>query len=197
MAHRLSCRQSFVADFRTRGRRREEFDAAAFVAAVTEESRPESAFRGLTAAQQQAVIDLLTVTSTDTTASTVEATSTEGAQAAATTSCWTFTKRYNANNYLGQTMFSYFQRINWCGSGGVISGTPYRTRWAEVYQAYWQFTGHIGNSTGGGNGYTYYSAFTQGSFANCFPGFGCVQWRYPWIDMTVYPNGYVVGSAGR
>jgi hypothetical protein len=160
---------------------------------------PNAAFVALSTSDRQAVIDFMRVTQfteSSTLAPSRGSPPAGGGAVALATSCWTFTKTLNAKDLLGWTMWSYSQKIDWCGAGGRISGTPARTRWATIYHAYWFFNGHIDSSTSGGNGNTYYQAFTQGSISNCFPFIGCVQNRLPYVDMTVFPNGSVTGSMG-
>jgi len=93
-------------------------------------------------------------------------------------------------NALGQTLFSYFQKIDWGYDGLQITNTPTRTRWGEVYVPLWSFDGHIGNSESGGINQWSYEAWTQGEFKLCAGGdIGCIWHKYPWIDMTVYGDG--------
>lgn len=93
-------------------------------------------------------------------------------------------------NALGQTLFSYFQKIDWCYDGSKITNTPTRTRWGEVYVPLWSYDGHIGNSESGGINQSSYEAWTQGEFKLCAGGdIGCIWHKYPWIDMTVYGDG--------
>lgn len=110
--------------------------------------------------------------------------------------CWTWTWQRDGVNALGGVLWSYFQRINWCGNGTVITSTPQRTRWGEVYAPFWSWR-HYGNQTWGGLNQASYRAWTQGEFKLCLtPDFGCVQYRYPWLDMTAWADGRGTGSVG-
>jgi hypothetical protein len=171
---------------------------AQLIQTLERSANPDAAFAALNASDRQAVVDFMRVTqfTESSTASSAESSPAGDVAVTLLASCWTFTKTLNAKNTFGMTMWSYSQRINCCGASGRISGTPARTRWATIYHAYWFFNGHIDSSMSGGNGYTYYQAFTQGSMSNCFPIIGCVQNRLPWLDMTVYPSGSVTGSMG-
>lgn len=100
---------------------------------------------------------------------------------------WAQVERW-AKNVLGQKLWSYFQKIEWCYNGTYITAKT-RLRWAEVYFPGWEFKGHIGNYESGGVGYWSYRAWTQGKFSFCPLNLGCIQHVYPWIDMTVYANG--------
>lgn len=114
---------------------------------------------------------------------------------AGTKTCWGYTRTMTAKSIVGLTLFTYSTRIEWCGQNGRIVGTPYRTRWGNTWAAFWTFNGHIGNSSI--NRGTSFSAFTQGSFTGCTPLVGavCVS-RQPYINLTVYPNGFVTGNSG-
>lgn len=171
--------------------------AVQLIEQLEQASDPDAAFAALSPKDQRLVVSFLTVMEVDEVAFTDRAGSsdTDGLAAAAST-CYTFTKRFDGKNTFGGTLFSYFLKINWCGNGSTITSTPTQSRWGTTYYAYWFFNGHIDWSSSGGYGKTYYQAFTQGSFSFCPPILGCVQGRYPWIDMTVYPNGGVSGSMG-
>jgi len=100
-------------------------------------------------------------------------------------------------NALGQTLFSYFQKIDWCYDGSKITNNPTRLRWGEVYAPLWSFDGHTGNSESGGINQWSYRAWTQGEFKLCLGGdIGCIWYKYPWIDTTVYGDGTHSASGG-
>ncbi len=110
--------------------------------------------------------------------------------------CKTFTVKRSGLNALGGELWAYFQKIEWCYNGEKITSKT-RLRWGEVYYPGWQFVGHIGNLEQGGVGQWSYRAWTQGEFKLCLGGdIGCIQYRYPWIDMTVYGNGANAYSSG-
>jgi hypothetical protein len=108
--------------------------------------------------------------------------------------CWWAQVWRSGKNLFGSTLWKYFQRIEWCSNGSYITSKT-RIRWGETYFPGWSFKGHIGSTTGGGVGYTYYRARTQGHFC-LISYFSCVQDAYPWIDMTVYRNGTYSWSTG-
>ncbi len=111
--------------------------------------------------------------------------------------CKSYQVQVNWKNALGQTLFSYFQKIDWCYDGSIITNNPTRLRWGEVYAPLWSFDGHIGNSESGGINQWSYEAWTQGKFKLCLGGdIGCIQYKYPWIDMTVYGDGSYSSSTG-
>jgi len=106
---------------------------------------------------------------------------------------WAQVERYGTNIF-GMKLWSYFQKIDWCYNGSTITSKT-RTRWGETHFPGWSWKGHIGNSTSGGVGSTYFRAWTQGHFC-LVEYFSCVQNAYPWIDMTVRGNGTWSWSAG-
>lgn len=110
--------------------------------------------------------------------------------------CWTWTWQRDGKNALGVTLWSYFQEIDWCGNGSTITNTPQRLRWGETYAPFWSWK-HIGNQTWGGFGQASYRAWTQGEFKLCAtPDVGCVQYSYPWLDMTAWADGRGTGTVG-
>ncbi len=111
--------------------------------------------------------------------------------------CKSYQVRVDWYNVYGQTLFSYFQKIDWCYDGSKITNNPTRLRWGEVYAPLWSFDGHIGSSESGGINQWSYRAWTQGKFKLCMGGdIGCIQYKYPWIDMTVYGDGSHSSSSG-
>lgn len=180
---------------------KEPIDAAALADQLNVSKNPAKAYRALTAEEQSAVDNFLAVVSFEeatTSGAVVSASSrpkVDGIVALAATRCWTITKTLNAKNFFGMTMWAYKVRIDWCGDGAKITDVLRKTRWGEVYHAYWSWS-HIDLSTSGGAGKTWYSYFTQAEFRYCPVGQGCVNHRYPYIDMTVKPNGVVTGSMG-
>ncbi len=115
---------------------------------------------------------------------------------AAAGGCWYATTSRSAENILGMRLFTYSQRIDWCGSGagGRITQVS-KTRPVNVNAPGWAFERHIENSNTGGAGSASFRGYTQGHFC-LIAYFNCVQNKYPWIDMTVYPNGTYRHSAG-
>lgn len=168
---------------------------AALVDKIAQSTDPYATFAGLSEADQAAVQEYLTVTSiADTSTQLPDPQS--GAATALSGGCWTWTWQRNGYNSLGQTLWSYFQRIDWCGNGSTITSTPQRVRWGEVYFPFWSWK-HLGNQTWGGVGQANYRAWTQGEFKLCVtPNVGCAQFRYPWLDMTAWADGRGTGSVG-
>lgn len=172
--------------------------AARLVAQLEQAADPNAAFAALSPKDQRLVVSYLTVVEVEEASFSdrAQASDADGLTAAAASTCYTFTKRFDGKNTFGGVLFSYFLKVNWCGNGSTITSTPSSRRWGQTYYAYWFFNGHIDWSSSGGYGKTFYQAFTQGSFSFCPPILGCVQGRYPYIGMTVYPNGGVSGSMG-
>lgn len=166
---------------------------------LSQSADPAAAYAALPLSDRAALREFLTAVSvTDESAISVD--STLGTELSpVTTTCWTWTWRRDGRNVFGAILWSYFQRIDWCGNGSTITSSPHgvqRTRWGEVYYPFWQWR-HVGNQTWGGVGQPSYRAWTQAEFKLCFvPDVGCVQYSYPWLDMTAWADGRGTGSAG-
>lgn len=155
-----------------------------------------AAFATLPKRDQMAVKDYLTVTTYVDSVASPSPGGAAGEVSSAASGCWTWRWQRDGRNALGGLLWSYFQQINWCGNGSVITSTPQRTRWGEVYAPFWSWQ-HIGNQTWGGVNQPSYRAWTQGEFKLCLtPDFGCVQYSYPWLDMTAWADGRGTGSVG-
>lgn len=169
---------------------------ARIVDQLAAEVEPYLAFAALPERDQLAVKEYLKVTTYADSVASMSASGTDGEVSIAASGCWTWKWQRDGRNSLGALLWSYFQQINWCGDGSVITSTPQRTRWGEVYVPFWSW-GHIGNETWGGVNQPSYRAWTQGEFKLCLtPNVGCVQNRYPWLDMTAWANGQGTGSVG-
>lgn len=167
---------------------------AALVDWLTRSSDPNVTFEAMTSADKVLVIEYLTVTTTSDQSELAAAPSDSLSTAAV--GCWTWTWQRDGKNALGATLWSYFQKIDWCGNGSTITNVPQRLRWGETYFPFWSWK-HIGNQTWGGFGQASYRAWTQGEFKLCAtPDVGCVQYSYPWLDMTAWADGRGTGSVG-
>lgn len=89
-------------------------------------------------------------------------------------------------SYLGTVLWEYHEQISWCFDGTYVTSGNYLS-WANLIHPLWQFLGHVGQYQNGGAGYTYYEAFTQGSFALCLGG--CIDHKYPWVQMLGFGTG--------
>ena len=119
--------------------------------------------------------------------------STSSAKAKVAACYWAQVRRWGSN-LLGMTLWTYYQRIEWCSNATQITSVT-RIRWGETSFPGWAFKGHTSSTTSGGVGKTTYRARTHGHF--CLAEyFSCVQNKYPWIDMTVNRNGSYSYSAG-
>lgn len=162
---------------------------------IAHASDPRGAFADLSVSDRAAVIEYAKVTTT-VDSSSLQVDQSVGVFTAAAGGCWTWTWRRDGKNVLGATLWSYFQKIDWCGDGSTITTTPQRLRWGETYFPFWSWK-HIGNQTWGGVGQASYRAWTQGEFKLCAtPDVGCVQFSYPWLDMTAWADGRGTGSVG-
>ncbi|NUR86195.1 MAG: hypothetical protein HOY71_19110 [Nonomuraea sp.] len=110
-------------------------------------------------------------------------------------SCWIYTGYRGGKNRVGQWLWKYFQRMDYCHNGSRITSAHFYTRWAEVYMVGWSFKGNESVVTNGGRGATQWRKRTQGVFC-LVPYLSCIQESRPWVDMTVFGNGARSFSAG-
>lgn len=110
--------------------------------------------------------------------------------------CWVVTWVVFQNNLLGQRIWEYRHKTNWCSADGLtVTATPQVVRWGSVYLAGWSYEIWGAVQKWWGANRTSYRSFSQGHFTGLCSPFGCEN-KYPWIDQTVYPNGTVGGDAG-
>lgn len=115
-------------------------------------------------------------------------------ETAARAGCWYVTWSRWYNNIFGMRLVTYYQRMDWCGSGGKITSWS-RNRYGTASMPGWSFKGNIGSQVTGGRGSSYVRSWTQGHFC-LVEYFSCVQNKYPWIDMRVTAGGGVSGDYG-
>ncbi len=172
---------------------------AELVHRVTGSSNATVAYAALSATERLALRQYLTVASIKDRSSLSPAVGSVGGISTLATTCWTWTWQRDGLNIFGAVLWSYFQRIDWCGNGSTITSSPHgvqRTRWGEVYFPFWSWR-HVGNQTWGGVGSQTYRAWTQGEFRLCLPiDIGCAQYAYPWLDMTAWADGRGTGTVG-
>ena len=114
--------------------------------------------------------------------------SVSGGATAKSTSCW-YKQQKKTGYHWPFKVWSYYQRVEWCGNGSALTSTPHRSRWGDTHMLFWSFIGHIGGSTSGGNGDWSFSASTQGKFSVCYPESTCLYSYTPWLNITAYANG--------
>ncbi|GGT12250.1 hypothetical protein ACFFV7_49665 [Nonomuraea spiralis] len=110
-------------------------------------------------------------------------------------SCWIYTGYRGGKNRVGQWLWKYFQRMDYCRDGSRITSAHFYVRWAEVYMVGWSFKNHESLVSNGGRGSAQWRKRTQGVFC-LVPYVSCIQESHPWVDMTVYGNGAKSFSAG-
>lgn len=118
-----------------------------------------------------------------------------GASPDATTSCGYASKTRSGHGVFGNRLFSYTERVDFCWNGSSITSAS-RSRSITTDTLFWQFKGHINSTVTGGAGHWSYRAYTQGEFALCAVYVACVQFTYPWVDITAYGNGTYSWSTG-
>ncbi len=115
--------------------------------------------------------------------------------------CATFTTDQYYNNYLGQTLFNYYQNTYFCWDYNTVT---YHSTWESgmipgwAKAIGWRYDGVV---TTGFNCFYATSRwcsgnheFSQGHFEICISGLCDVE--YPYIDQYEYYNGHRTGSGG-
>ena len=123
----------------------------------------------------------------------------DGIQLAGGSGCPSVTVELVGENIFGLDLWKYWQRVDWCSSGDVITSVPFTHAWGSAQAPFWSYHGVFGTSLSGGVGYDYYEAWRQAKFKLCIGpwGLGCVQEATPWIDVTVYDGSSWEYSAGQ
>jgi hypothetical protein len=112
-----------------------------------------------------------------------------------TSSCWTWTWEVDGLASFGIVVFRYFQDMGWCDNGNTITNITWHERRGQADGVGWSYTPTSPAFTmSGGVGYSSWRSYTTATFQFCLPA--CVQWRYPWLDMTAWPGGGGTGSIG-
>ena len=111
-----------------------------------------------------------------------------------TSSCRVVWARRNWDSILGFNLWRYYEQVNWCYSGGVITSL-HRYRWPEVNAIPWSFDGNVATNCNqnedcsGRTGISSTTVWTEGQFHACFlPLGGLCKYLYPVVSITV--NGY-------
>jgi hypothetical protein len=96
---------------------------------------------------------------------------------------------------LGYFYWKYYQQIRWCWRSGKLTYAG-RVRWADccLTGSGWNFEGHIGSQLSGGASHTYFRAWTQGKFKQCYAY--CFTSKTPWVRITGHAGGSWSWSAG-
>lgn len=146
--------------------------------------KADEVWAALSADEQARLLECLTVDHSE----TEVAMSPQGATPAG---CRTATYSVSGKNVWGQTLYTYYQSIYWCYNGSTITSKS-RSRYGRVGGLGWEFVGNVSSQQWGGVGSRYYRSWTQGHFQLCVV-WGCIQHKYPQIDMTVNGNGTWTG----
>ena len=151
---------------------------------------PKEAFQELSKAEQEKVLNYLTVVDhkTEFVDEKGNYLSTDGVSTMAS-GCKSVTANWIGVNGSGEELYRYNQLVDWCYDGSTVSNT-YRRRWGDTDSSFWKFVGHQDSTERGGNGDSFYESWTQGHFRLCAgSNIGCVQHTYPWIETLVRSDG--------
>lgn len=100
--------------------------------------------------------------------------------------CWTFQPAQVAyRNLLGEPLFWYRMRMDWCQDGvNIVQRAESSEPWADMSTLpFWTFENRTWQQTGG-IGQPYYRVFQQGRFKWCITQFGCAFEVAPWMRAT-------------
>lgn len=164
---------------------------------VAQAADPNAAFSALNPREQQAVLNYTSLACvTDWRSPIRQSGPTDGAQIAATTTCYNWIWGRDGHNPFGVLLWQFTQRIEWCANGTTITNAPFRTPWGGTNYIWWSYEGLVGDSVGGGQGQESYRSYIQGHMAYRPPFPLLQQDAYPWLDMTAHANGTGTGSGG-
>jgi hypothetical protein len=105
-------------------------------------------------------------------------------------------ERYG-KNLLGKRMYNYRLEIDWCFRRGRITSASYNTipTTGGLFWKYFSKDEKIKRTGGRKRGF--YKVYAQGHFAACGPSsIGCVQDKYPWVQIRVGGDGSVDANGG-
>jgi hypothetical protein len=128
--------------------------AIALANTVFSDSSPKARFDQLSKADQAEVMravlpdpSRLEVTTTYASAAPADLNATTTPQAAAATTCWSFWKKWSQKSSAGNTLYTYWMGLNWCGSGGSITSSSVFDRGGETATPGWRYLGHGGSGS--------------------------------------------------
>jgi hypothetical protein len=127
--------------------------------------------------------------------SMLDARSSSGVSALAAGGCWNIIWMVYQNNLLGQRLWEYKHRTDWCSNGTTVSSTPAVIRWGTIYLTGWSYEPFGAIQKWWGTNHTTYRSWSEGHMTGLCSPFGCEN-HYPWVDQTVHANGTVSGDAG-
>ncbi len=140
-------------------------------------------FTTLSPKEQQLVIKILTPTNVE-----VEKTNPVNPQIYLQDIGTVLTTTMTLRNMYGMTLCVYIQDITWYYDGTYITQPPQCARAGATYMYGWIYNGITSQGEWGGQGYTYFRAYSQASFTISLGGWIIGSW-YPGIDQYVYGNG--------
>ena len=103
-------------------------------------------------------------------------------------SCWYAEPAVDSRSLANIPQWRYAQRVEWCGDGSRIVGTPLETRSLDALAPFWKFERYHQASEGGG--VHSYRVFSQAKFRFCAVLQAlCIDDDDPSLRMTVFGNG--------
>ena len=104
-------------------------------------------------------------------------------------SCWYAEPAVDSRSVANIPQWTYVQRVEWCGDGSRIVGTPVHRRSSDTFAPFWTFERFFDVSEGEGSPERYH-VFSQVKFRFCaVPQVLCINEDNPSLRMAVYGNG--------
>ena len=104
-------------------------------------------------------------------------------------SCWYAEPAVDSRSVVNIPQWRYAQRVEWCGDGSRIVGTPVHRRSSDTFAPFWTFERFFDVSEGEGSPERYH-VFSQVKFRFCaVPQVLCINEDNPSLRMAVYGNG--------
>jgi hypothetical protein len=115
--------------------------------------------------------------------------------------CRVATAYRRRRNLFGVRIYTYYERLSWCWSGGIIR-YAYRDRWGTVGSVpLWSWDGNVATNctyehcNNRGVGTTNAQVWTEGQFHACLGALGINYCQYKYPQITIYYNGSGVATA--
>jgi hypothetical protein len=115
--------------------------------------------------------------------------------------CRVATAYRRRTNVFGVRIYTYYERLSWCWSAGIIR-YAYRDRWGTVGSVpLWSWDGNVATNctyehcNNRGVGSTNAQVWTEGQFHACFGALGINYCQYKYPQITIYYNGSGVATA--
>jgi hypothetical protein len=101
----------------------------------------------------------------------------------------TYVKTNGGPGPFSNTLWTYGERWGWCWNGRKVTSLYGYTRYFTCCDPGWDFVKHVSLTTTGWAGDWAVSRKAKGKFKFCVPIWGCVDYDYPWVKLTLTGDG--------